>query len=90
MTIRNIGVNDHKIAAAFITCFCFMNRDGATKSGLLRAISDVINRVTSDGEVDVFAAVKHVQNVRQQCVMSEVSASACVVVWVTKRRAWLP
>ena len=66
-----------------------MNRDGATKSGLLRAISDVINRVTSDGEVDVFAAVKHVQNVRQQCVMSKVSALACVVIWVANSRPWL-
>ncbi|XP_070192179.1 receptor-type tyrosine-protein phosphatase epsilon-like [Littorina saxatilis] len=45
--------------------------DGATKSGLFHAICDVINRMTSEGEVDAYMAVRHIQIVRPQCFMSK-------------------
>ncbi|KAL8603769.1 hypothetical protein ACOMHN_024385 [Nucella lapillus] len=47
---------------------CSYDIDGAVRSGLVRVIADVISRMTSDGQVDVYTAVKRVQNVRPQCV----------------------
>ncbi|KAK7101801.1 hypothetical protein V1264_020126 [Littorina saxatilis] len=45
--------------------------DGATKSGLLHAICDVISRMTTEGEIDVYMTVRHLQLVRPQCLMSK-------------------
>ncbi|KAK7101765.1 hypothetical protein V1264_020096 [Littorina saxatilis] len=57
--------NDASSAPVVLQC-----RDGASRCGIVRALADVINRMTSDGQVDVYTAVKHVQNVRPQSVLS--------------------
>ena len=46
--------------------------NGATKSGLFCAICDVISRMTSDGEIDVYMAVRNVHIVRPESVTSQV------------------
>ena len=53
---------------------CFVLRDGASRCGLIRAIADVINRMTSEDQVDVYTGVKHVQNVRPESVSSVVGS----------------
>ena len=53
---------------------CFVLRDGASRCGLIRAIADVISRMTSEGQVDVYTGVKHVQNVRPESVSSVVGS----------------
>ncbi|XP_070192173.1 receptor-type tyrosine-protein phosphatase mu-like isoform X2 [Littorina saxatilis] len=50
----------------------FQCSDGATKSGLLHAICDVIRRMTSEGNIDAYMSVRHIQIVRPQCLMSKV------------------
>ncbi|KAK7485114.1 hypothetical protein BaRGS_00023654 [Batillaria attramentaria] len=42
--------------------------DGATKSGLFRAVCDVISRMSYDRDVDVYMAVRHVQIARPESV----------------------
>ncbi|KAK7485110.1 hypothetical protein BaRGS_00023650 [Batillaria attramentaria] len=44
--------------------------DGATKSGLFRAVCDVISRMSYDRDVDVYMAVRHVQIARPESVGS--------------------
>ncbi|KAK7485107.1 hypothetical protein BaRGS_00023647, partial [Batillaria attramentaria] len=47
-----------------------VSSDSATKSGLFRAICDVISRMTFDRDVDVYMAVRHVQIARPESVAS--------------------
>ncbi|KAK7485093.1 hypothetical protein BaRGS_00023633, partial [Batillaria attramentaria] len=47
---------DNEENTVIVQCF-----DGATKSGLFRAICDVISRMTYDSDVDVYMAARHVQ-----------------------------
>ncbi|KAK7485109.1 hypothetical protein BaRGS_00023649 [Batillaria attramentaria] len=51
--------------AIIVQCF-----DGATKSGLFRAVCDVISRMSYDRDVDVYMAVRHVQIARPESVGS--------------------
>ncbi|XP_076444662.1 uncharacterized protein LOC143282781 [Babylonia areolata] len=44
--------------------------DGVAKSGVLCALWDVISRVTYDGDVDVYLAVRHVHTVRPEAITS--------------------
>ena len=56
--------------------FClehFLDRDGASRSGLLCAISYMIERLKVEQEVDVFNSVKHTRINRPQLVPSYVS-----------------
>ena len=52
----------------------FVLRDGASRCGLIRVIADVISRMTSEGQMDVYTGVKHVQNVRPESVSSVVGS----------------
>ena len=49
--------------------FC---RDGFSQSAVFHVICDVISRMTSDQEIDMYTAVRNVQAVRPQCFNSDV------------------
>ena len=46
--------------------------DGASRSGLVCALWEIISRLMCDGEVDVYLAVRHVHNVRPEAIASVV------------------
>ena len=62
----------HTLRIITAGCFCpFSN--GATKSGLFCAMCDTISRMTSDGEIDVYMAVRNIHVIRPESVTSQVS-----------------
>lgn len=47
--------------------------DGATESGLICVMCNVMERLEVDGDVDIMAAVRQLQIRRPQCIPSEVT-----------------
>ena len=52
--------------------FPIPSSDGASRSGLVCALWEIISRLMCDGEVDVYLAVRHVHNVRPEAIASVV------------------
>ena len=51
----------------------YANRDGATRSGLLCALSYMVERLKVEQDVDVFQSVKHTRINRPQLIPTFVS-----------------
>ncbi|XP_070193772.1 receptor-type tyrosine-protein phosphatase epsilon-like [Littorina saxatilis] len=63
-------------------------RDGARKSGLVCALSNIVSRLTYDRELDVYLTVRHVHNARPQAVTSKAQYRYCYQVALEYKKSF--